>query len=292
MKRAIQWSLVVVSVIPAVASSSTASATIGYSSDFLAAVASGTISSATGTFPVVTNVTTVNGGGNAYSIQLNTNQGVDPSPNHGLCAGAHDPSICTEWEQFVYNSNGTLYIQYWLKLYNNDSNCPINFMPDGQEGCFYFPPAIAAPIVPVANLQMVKMVASAGGGTDTLQFWYGSNLTTYTHASVFPLSSWWKQAEFNVFGSCCNVTAAFDGSNTVIVTSLSINSGTSSAPTCFKGGIDGEANNLSLVTGSCCPMSGTPSTAPGIMFSEAMNSSAAFPYCFLSDVTSMLFPLM
>ena len=77
------------------------------------------MTSATGSFPSVTGVTSLtnsSGISDAYSLQLNTKPFSNP-----LCAGH---PMCLAEQQFVYsNSSGSAFIQYWLISYNDDP-CP------------------------------------------------------------------------------------------------------------------------------------------------------------------------
>src|SRR6185436_20645262 len=85
------------------------------------------ISTAIGSFPTVTNVTSESGPvgntgpslPNTYTLQLNTN-----FFSSTVCAGSPNPG-CRGWEQFVYENRDTFgraFIQYWLIEYSKP--CP------------------------------------------------------------------------------------------------------------------------------------------------------------------------
>jgi len=92
---------------------------VGDGNDYVAKV-SGTISQATGSFPMVsphiTETGQVDGIGpqvaNAFSLQLNTETFLTPT-----CYGSSDPSTCYGWQQFVYSSDPNLvFMQYWRRI--------------------------------------------------------------------------------------------------------------------------------------------------------------------------------
>jgi hypothetical protein len=85
--------------------------------DYSARVSSGSILSATGLFDSVTGAngeTDSQAGANQFSLQLNTNSFDSP-----LCDKGN--SGCA-WQQYIYDSPGNVYIQYWL--INNKQPCP------------------------------------------------------------------------------------------------------------------------------------------------------------------------
>ena len=87
----------------------------GNNNDYSASV-NGSISSATGSFDAVTGATgefyTLKGNGN-FSSQINTKPF-----SSSLC----DNSNCSAEQQWVYDSPGNVYIQYWLRYHG--STCP------------------------------------------------------------------------------------------------------------------------------------------------------------------------
>ncbi len=75
------------------------------------AVVPGLISSSIGSFPVVTGVTSETSAGISDNFSLQLNSSFFPS---AACSGAANPSSCLGWQQFVFDSMGQLFMQYWL----------------------------------------------------------------------------------------------------------------------------------------------------------------------------------
>jgi hypothetical protein len=102
-------------------------------------------------------------------------------------------------------------------------------------------------ITNIADLgSMALMGAAQSGGEDTLIF--TSNLTAMALSnddSILGLAGNWTDAEFNVFGDCCDSNATFnDGANIAVTTS--VDNGTLSPPQCVKESFTGETNSLTL----------------------------------------------
>ena len=230
--------------------------TVGNGVDYAASVTN-LISSAVGTFPTVTGVTSErDGSSNVYSIQLNS--------NFMSTAACNGHSGCLAWEQFVYSSQETAaFMQYWLIDYGN--SCPSGW--NAYSGsCYKNSAAVSVPQQAISTLAQLKMSATAvAGGNDTLVF------TTPTRAysttgkdSVTYLATAWKQAEFNIIGDGGGSKATFNtGSN--ITVKVAVSHGSTAAPTCASNaGTTGETNNLTL--GSCSGVSGS---TPYIQFTES-----------------------
>jgi hypothetical protein len=162
--------------------------TTGNGDDYAIEV-SGLISSATGTFPSVTGVTSeksvgvaaFGGGGilgaNEYTLQVNSNYNKTTS----VCK-SH--SGCTVWQQFIYSPDystkgkAAVFIQYWLLGYGGTS-CPSGFGSDGSGDCYKNSSAVTAPDVPATQLANLKISGTATtGGNDTVVFTNGT--TAYT----------------------------------------------------------------------------------------------------------------
>ena len=230
--------------------------TVGNGVDYAATV-SNLISSAVGTFPTVTGVTSErDGSANVYSIQLNS--------NFMSTAACNGHSGCLAWEQFVYSSyEQSAFMQYWLIDYGN--SCPSGW--NAYSGsCYKNSAAVTVPKQAIGVLSQLKMSATAvAGGNDTLVF------TTPTRAysttgkdSVTYLATAWKQAEFNIIGDGGGSKATFNtGSN--ITVKVAVSHGSTAAPTCASNaGTTGETNNLKL--GSCSAVGGA---TPYIQFKES-----------------------
>jgi len=229
--------------------------TVGNGVDYAASV-SNLISSAVGTFPTVTGVTSEkDGGSNVYSIQMNS--------NFMSTAACNGHSGCLAWEQFVYSSQEqAAFMQYWLIDYGN--SCPSGW--NAYSGsCYKNSAAVSVPKQPITSLAQLKMSGAAvSGGNDTLTF------TTPTRAysttgrdSVTYLASAWKQAEFNIIGDGGGSKAVFNAGSSITV-KVAVSHGSTAAPSCASNaGTTGETNNLKL--GSCSGFSGA---TPYIQFKE------------------------
>jgi len=230
--------------------------TVGNGVDYAASV-SNLISSAVGTFPTVTGVTSErDGGANVYSIQLNS--------NFMSTAACNGHPGCLAWEQFVYSSyEQSAFMQYWLIDYGN--SCPGGW--NAYSGsCYRNSAAVSVPRQAITSLAQLKMSATAvSGGNDTLVF------TTPTRAysttgkdSVTDLATAWKQAEFNIIGDGGGSKATFNAGSSITV-KVAVAHGSTAAPACASNaGTTGETNNLKL--GSCSAVGGA---TPYIQFKES-----------------------
>lgn len=241
---------------------------VGNGFDDSSQASSGLIAWAEGSFPVVTGVTTTD---TNYSLQLNSNTFSGAS----LCSGAQNPGSCLGWEQFVYAS-GTAFIQYWLINYGN--NCPSGWNSFSGSCFVNSPGGVSVPAISPANLSTLALIAAAGSGGDSISMSVDDTLYTYgTDTSVVNLNANWTTAEFNIFGNGGGSQYNFNGGSSVIVQTLTDSDPpTTNAPTCSSAGFTGETNNLSLVSGSCCPIGGG---VPGIQFMESNASSPSAQSC-------------
>ncbi len=253
---------------------------------------SGKIASAIGSFPSVDGVSSVysndypDGGHmyNTYSIQLNTNPFETPA-----CEG--QPG-CQGWMQFVYNNdgeNGTLSI--WYMLMGHQGDCGAPFDPP----CWK--PVGGTPVdggVPITNLQNVTLQAEVHSDFDwaVLSTGSGNPIYAYGEDSMLGLSAppaEWNLVEFTVVGTANWAQATFNPGSTITHRiALTMANGSTAAPTCYLGGPTGETNNLGLVPGSCCPMSGS---TPTLEFIRSNGSSWQAPFCLLNDITPIQLPL-
>jgi hypothetical protein len=242
--------------------------TIGFrNADDVAAV-SGTLSSATGTFPTVSGLTSAT----AYSLQLNAN-----TFTTSVCSGAAIPSECQGWVQFVYSSSPSVaFIEYWLL--NWGTTCPTGWTvnPVGSSpptNCYKNSSATDATVPQLSNWSYLELVGKAASGTDEVTFYDGAGNVSSTAAdSLVNLESSWDEAEFNVFGNGNGSGVTFNSGTTFGVQTSVVN-GTTTAPVCEATTFTAETNNLSLV-GTCCPYSGSTYLSPNIQFLESNNSIA------------------
>ena len=232
--------------------------TVGGGSDDYVGLVSGHLSQAEGSFPIVSNATT----SNAYSLQLNSNTFTSPACDSG----------CLGWQQFVFQSSGSLYMQYWLIGYGD--SCPSNW--NSYEGSCWMNSSSSANISsqPISNLAALYLTGEAAGGTDTVVLdsftdAVGGDISAVGADSVLGLEQGWSQAEFNVFGNGGGDEVNLN-SNASLVVQISLDNGTTNTPLPVDTSYTGETNNLSL-TGTVCPYGGT---TPMIQFLESDASGA------------------
>jgi hypothetical protein len=243
---------------------------VGNGDDLSAQASAGLISSATGSFDSVTNALSEADGGtaNRFSLQLNTDFFSSPA-----CAGAASPGSCLGWEQFVYSNTGVAFIQYWL--INWDRTCPSGWNTFGVDCWKNAPTGAGYSPQPIANLHDLKVTGKANAnGTDTIIIAGPDGTASAANVdSVLTLAKYWKAAEFNVIGDCCGSRADFSSGVTVVVRTT-VNSGTTSAPSCVQEGFTGETNDLNLA-GSCSRLAGE---SPAIVFTESNPPGSIWKY--------------
>jgi hypothetical protein len=232
--------------------------TVGDGDDY-AAVIVGKIASTVGSFPIVTGVTseTDQGAKNVYSLQINSQFFASPT-----CAGAKAPGACRGWEQFVYDSEGFAFMQYWLINYK--SACPVGWMSYSDD-CYKNSRAVHVPREAITGLQTLKVSGTAiAGGLDTLVFSAGAKAYSTTgEDAVVDLAGFWNASEWNIFGDGGGTTAVFNKGASVTV-NIALTDGLTTAPICKGGdGTTAETNNLTL--GKCVATAGAN---PSITFTE------------------------
>jgi len=272
--------------------------------DFAATV-TGNITEAEGSFDSVTGVTATPD----YSLQLNTDffqtsvcsgsPNADPDPNQR----------CKGWEQFIYDSTGASGMQYWLIHYGppgtmcpapqgascdgvkvfSDGWCP--FTVGSSANRLYCALNAAqgtgAPASPATSLAQMKLSGAAAGfggsTTDSMIVWEGVTPYTADGDNRFPdLGTNWKEAEFNVFGLCCNQQAVFNSGTNIIVRTEVI-SGTNAGPGCQVASFTGESTNLTLVNSA---PAAAPGPAPALVFAQS-NPPAAGSAASCLDAVSL-----
>jgi hypothetical protein len=252
--------------------------TVGNGTAWAAKTTGAYVTSSEGSFPSVTGVTSENDGGtaNLYGLQLNSY--FFPS-NSTACQGARLPSgtSCYQWEQFLYTpeyTNSTqyyVYIQYWLfavdstGTFKSVRRCPSGWSNySGQ--CYKNSSSVTVPasVQVISNLKNLKLKGSISGGNDTVTLTNGTTLYSVSASDgVTNLASGWNYSEFNLFGAGGGSAATFNAGSSITV-KISMNNGSTAAPTCVNYGTTGETNNLNL--GTC---SGTGGTSPYIQFTES-----------------------
>jgi hypothetical protein len=230
------------------------------------------ISTAIGSFPKVTGVTSEKGDfdgsppqvANTYSLQLNTE-----FFSTKACNGA---SGCQGWQQFVYSSSsGVAFMQYWLIGYVGSKNakCPSGWYAYSND-CYTNSAATTVnngQRIPISQLIDLSVKAAAvSGGKDTLTFNDGKVAHSVSGKdTMVDLADSWHAAEFNIVGDCCSTQAVFDKGASLEVKTV-IDHVNASAPTCLGYGFTGETNNLFFVKTETHSVTGSP---PAIYFTEA-----------------------
>jgi von Willebrand factor type D domain len=251
--------------------------TVGGTGPDFSAVVTGHITHAEGSFDSVTVTATP-----AYSLQLNT----DWFPT-STCSGSPN-SGCRGWEQFIYESGGTGFIQYWLINYGPAGTmCPTprstlcdgsNVFTDGwcpftlgtsANPLYCVVNALGVPAPAMASLGQMRVHGTAAGvngaANDAMEVWVGSAAFAADGDNHFPdLGSKWKQAEFNVFGNCCNNQAVFNSGSSAIVR-IEVDSGTNLGPGCALRSFTGESSNLTLQN---VPPTASSGALPALVFAQ------------------------
>ncbi|WP_255367221.1 hypothetical protein [Dyella sp. OK004] len=243
--------------------------TVGNGNDYAASTANLT-SSATGSFPVVTGLTSETGasGSNDYTLQLNTNL-ANASP---ACA-SYGYASCQVWEQFIYSSNyagagAQVFIQNWMFIPAH-AKCPggwSHYRTTSYNGCYKNSNAVNTVTVPATQLANMKLAGSVvANGNDTVTFTNGANAYAVSEGdSTLGMAHVWKQSEFNIVGNGGGSGATFNAGTPVTV-NVQVNDGSTNAPSCLaNAGSTGEINNLNL--GPCNAMGGT---SPYIQFTQS-----------------------
>jgi hypothetical protein len=253
----------------------------GAGPDFTASV-TGHITQADGSFDSVTGVTATP----AYSLQLNT----DFFPT-STCSGSPNAN-CRGWEQFVYESSGTGFLQYWLIQYGptgtmcpvprsthcdgshvfTDGWCPITLgtSPNPVYCVVNAAAAVSAPATPATSLGQLRVSGAAAGvggaANDAMTVTVGGTAHSATGNNYFPdLGSQWREAEFNVFGDCCGHQAVFNsGANAVV--RIEVDSGTNVGPGCDLRTFTAESTNLTLQN---VPPTASSGTLPALVFGQS-----------------------
>ncbi|HEY2510549.1 MAG TPA: hypothetical protein VGI39_06825 [Polyangiaceae bacterium] len=240
-----------------------------------AKVSSGTLSSAEGSFPSATGLTSEKGNGasNSFSIQLNTQSNLTNSAITALCKSTATPASCKGWVQFVYWEGAA---EIWYNLVGAGNKCPSSAWKNDGGACYFEAPNSAViSAQPISNLVNMTLTGSAGGTTDTVIVTTGpGQMHAATNTSLVDLSASWTYADFNVLGDSSYAEAVFN-SGTTLAVQLLTDSGSTSPPACGPAdSTTGESNNLSIVPGSCCTFGGS---SPGVLWTE---SNAASPIAY------------
>ena len=251
--------------------------------DYSASVKPHLIASATGSFPVVSGVTSVRStnagndtGIDSYSLQLNT--------QYFKTAECRGVARCRGWVQFVYRNGrkrqrGNLEIWDWLVSFTSQplSSCPPSFgwhASSSSAGvtCYQTSPTIQIPHQSITELDEMSLTGAASSSGDSIELAVGDTVYAVENAQsdgVVDLSKYWNFAEFNVFGYSTAgsqpSSANFNPGSSVTV-SLELNDGSNAAPQCLGGySTTFEINNLTL---GAPPSNPSELANPSILFNE------------------------
>jgi len=253
---------------------------VGNGTDF-SAKSSGSIVSATGSFPMVTGLVTSEsastGGVSPFSLQMNPNA----LGFTFMCTGG-GPN-CVGAQQFIYSDSGEAYIEYWLLDWGSSNPCPQGFASVSHPAdpttvdCVQNTAAVGvAAVASITSLGSLEMVGKAMNGMDeVIMTTTGGDLQAFSVPSVLGLQGQWNEVEFNFFGdgngSTANINAGLTTPVTVVV-KTTVEDGTTNAPQCDSttnmGVFTEEMNSLTL--GSCFGVGGA---LPFIQFIEETNST-------------------
>ena len=245
----------------------------------------GSLSSVIGSFHAVIGATgekDLQAGNEHYSLQLNTNYF-----SSALC----DNPMCYAIQQYIYDSPGNVYIQYWLV--NHGSTCPSKTLagngwtyaaknpaqPTASPGCVIngnqTSVTPAQPITTLAGLQLTGN-NSPGAHSILLEISGDTLKGGQDDGDFLGIGTQWNIAEFNVFGAGNSSTAIITPNpGTTIVVRTSVDDGTRDAPTCSSTGFTNEQNSLTVTTASpCCPIGGS---SPRIEVTQSNTPGAKSP---------------
>ncbi len=192
-------------------------------------------------------------GNENFSLQLNGNQF-----SSSLC----DNPSCNGTQQYIYDSPGNVYIQYWLRYHG--STCPSATVANnawsyydgssgGAPGCYINGNQASVPTQSITELGGLRLTAnnSSGNYSVVLETSAGTLYGGVNDGDFLGMGTQWNTAEFNVFGAGNSSTAVLTPkSGTTIVVRTSVSNGTTNAPKCSSGGFTNEQNSLSLVAAS------------------------------------------
>jgi hypothetical protein len=259
--------------------------TVGDGNDYTANTAPNVMSSAIGSFPAVTGVTSVksvenpafgaggDNGTNSYTLQLNS--------SFFSTAACNGESNCAGWEQFVYEnppgtSKASLFIQDWLIPANLSGSikCPKSKGWESADGgCVQnSASSVSIPNQSITKLGSMVETGDAASSGDSVYLAVGSTMygMKVQSDSITDLAANWTGAEFNVIGNAGGDVADFNSGSSITVR-LETNTGKTTAPSCpANSGTTGESNNLNF---GAAPSNPTELSYPSIEFT--MSSSAS-----------------
>jgi hypothetical protein len=253
--------------------------TVGGSGPDFSATVTGHITQSEGSFDSVTGVTSTD----AYSLQLNTD-----FFSTSTCSSSPSPASCSGWEQFVYESSGDAFMQYWLINFGptgtlcptprsthcdgshvfTDGWCPIDLY--GAVYCVVNganEPSVSAQSMSTLDQIQLAGSAASGAANDSMTVTVGGTAHSATGDNYFPdMGTQWQEAEFNVFGDGGGSATTFNSGATLQVRTEVV-SGTNLGPGCDLRTFTAESSNLTLVNSA--PTGVTSSSAPALVFAQS-----------------------
>ena len=256
--------------------------TVGGSGPDFTATVTGHISQSEGSFDSATGITS----SGAYTLQLNTDF-FKTTACSGSSGGMN--GTCRGWEQFVYTSDGSAFIQYWLIQWGpGGSMCPTprhsacdgsHVFSDGwcpftlSDGFVYCavnagsePSGVSSKSLSAVGSLKLSGAAASGGANDSIIFTDSGTPHTASGDNRFSdLGSQWQQAEFNVFGDGGGSQVAFNSGANLRVRN-EVLSGTNTGPGCSLKSFTAESSNLTL--SNTPPGSPSPTPGPALVFDQ------------------------
>jgi hypothetical protein len=235
--------------------------TVGNGNDWVAQSPSGTlIGRATGWFGSTSGLLSENDsqlGAGSYSLQINTQV--------FTCSSTYTGGKSAQcWEQFVFQNDqggGATWLSIWYFLIGYGPSCPTTGIPGGTgwysyyNSCYAYVSSSSPPLEPVSNLIHLSLIADSSTAYDQVTLNDSSTIPTGIWSvtatdSVFNLSQYWQDAEFNVFGLGSGSQANFNSGTSITVNILLTTATGTIQPSClWNSGTTGETNDLFL--GSC-----------------------------------------
>jgi hypothetical protein len=246
-------------------------ATVGNGVD-VSAAAPAPLAWARGSFDEVIDVTSESSptGANHYSLQLNTQYFPTVA-----CGGS-----CRGFEQFIYESSGVGFMQYWMLDYGiGSAKCPSGWTryPSGIEvHCFMNSRrSVGVPALPVSSLADAELLGVAYSSGDAVEVAVNGNVYAVSGDNRFPdLYQRWTTAEFNIFGDG-NGDQAKMNLGAVLFVRTEVQTAAANTPSVDSEGFTADMNNMKILAGTAAVVPaqfdpyGDEEAPPAVTFVEA-----------------------
>lgn len=228
------------------------------------------MSTAVGSFPFVTGVTSVRNspvvsgcGTNCFEISLNSTSFATP-----VCGKVQ---ACTGSQSFVFsNDPGSSSEQMWIEdalyePYTASPKCPAGFSSEAYycTSFAYYSKSIPNLAMTAANLKSVRLTASVGKSGDRFTLTIGKSQYVVTQKDLTGLAGRWYGVWFAVTGG--NGSANFNSGST-ITSSIQTDTGLTTPPGCGLFGYLSANNNLTLTLERPAPVK---QTFPSVWFTQS-----------------------